>query len=414
MNKYRVIVFLAAGLLVSGCSKKDGNNNPVGPPVVEVTKKGAISQAESWSETGKIYRVTADCSIEAPVTWKKGIVVVVDPAAVIHIGNNGVLTIEENVTVKFRAGAYIEAGGNSPGTLVATGSATAPIVFKADTAAQWWGLNSGSRSGGIVVSDSATSVRLSHCTISGAAVGIYISAGFPVITNCTISSCKGDGIYFDTAAGPSDSATFTGNTISGCGGYPLTLPAGKLGNLSGVIAFSALQPEKSAIHVLGASVEDSAAVWRKKALPYRFSGTTIISSFRRISCVTIMPGVVCEFEAGAYVTIGDPRFGSGTLIARGAPTDSIFFTNSLPGIAWGDSLGGILVGLESPVNTVLEYCVIQNALSGVYVNTSVTIQNCLFKDNKNYGIVFDKNDNVSLISGNSFLRNGADSVYFVP
>jgi parallel beta-helix repeat protein len=371
------VFFFAAVLLVSGCSKKA--NNPIIPPLHDVTKNGIISKAESWSETGKVYRVTSDCSIEAPVTWGKGIVVAVDPAAVVRIVNNGVLTIEENVTVKLRDGAYIEAGGQSPGTLIANGSASAPVELSADTGAQSWGLSSGSRSGGIVLGDSANNIRLSYCTITGAAAGIYVKAGSPYIANCKISSCKGDGIYFDSAAGPADSATFTNNAISGCGGYPLTLPAGKLGNLSGEIDFSVPQGGKGAVHVLGAIIDDEAAVWRKMALPYIFNGMTMVSSSTGgISLVTIMPGVVCKFEAGACIKIGDPRFGSGTLIARGTPADSIFFVNSSPDTVWGDSSGGIWVGQESPANTILEYCSIQNATTGIFVTpgTRVTVSHC--------------------------------------
>jgi hypothetical protein len=141
-NKYHEAFFLAAALLFSGCSKKDGGNNPITPPAGEVTKNGIISKAEAWTEAGKVYRVTAGCSIEAQVTWGSGIIVAVDSSVVIRIGNNGVLTIEENVTVKLRNGAYIEVGDLSPGTLNATGSASAPIAFKADTGTQAWGLSS--------------------------------------------------------------------------------------------------------------------------------------------------------------------------------------------------------------------------------------------------------------------------------
>ena len=355
-----------------------GNSSVTPPPAGEETKKGVISIPEAWSETNKPYRVIADCSIETQVTWGKGVVVVVDSAVVIRIGNSGLLTIEENVTVRLRDGAYIEAGDLSPGTVIATGSASAPIVFKADAGAQAWGLHSPSRSGGIVLGDSAINIRLSYCTITGAVAGIYVRTGSPLITNCKISSCKGDGIYFDSAAGPSDSTTFANNTISDCRGYPLTVPASRLSNLSGEIFLSASQGGKSAIHVLGTDVEDEAAVWRKKALPYRFNGMTVIGSFTGgISRVTIMPGVVCTFEAGACIKVGDPRFGTGMLIAKGTPIDSICFINSPPSAVWGDSTGGIWVGPESPGGTVLEYCSIQNATTGISVYaTTLTVSHC--------------------------------------
>ena len=341
MNKFYKVVFLAAALLVSGCSKDDGGNSPLIPPVSEVTKGGAISDAEVWSEAGKVYRVTAECFINASVTWQKGIVVVVDSAAVIHIGNNGVLTIEENVTVKSGNGSYIDVGDLSTGSLIATGSASAPITFTTNTGVQSWGLRSASQSGGIVLGDSAGNVHLNYCTITGATAGIYVKAGFPLITNCRISSCEGDGIFFDSTAGPGDSLNFTNNTISDCGGYPLTLPANRLADLSGDITFSVPQGGKSAIRVLGGIVGDTAAVWRKMAIPYVFDGMTVIGSFSAgVTQVIIMPGVVCTFEKDACIRVGDPRFGVGILIARGTPTDSIFFVNNQPNTVWGDSTGG--------------------------------------------------------------------------
>jgi parallel beta-helix repeat protein len=368
----------AAILLLSGCSKNDGGNNPITPPPVEVMKNGVISNAEVWTDVEKVYRVTSDCSIETQVTWGKGITVIFNPAAVIRIGKNGVLAIEEKVTVKFCNGAHIEVGNHSPGTLVATGLVSGPIVFKADTGVQVWGLHSASGYGGIVLGDSAINCRLSYCTITGATAGIYVGAGSPLMTNCIVSSCKDYGIYFDSAAGPADSSTFTNNTISGCGGYPLTLPADRLGNFSGEVVFSGSAGDKNAILVVGTSVEDSAAIWRKKTLPYVFRGTTVISSFNRVSSVTIMPGVICRFEEGSGINIGDPRFGSGVLIARGTPADSIYFINSPSNTVWGDSSGGIRIGMESPANTILEYCSIQNATTGIYVNpgVKVTISHC--------------------------------------
>ena len=383
-------LLLAATLLVSLCSKKEGGDNPVTPPAGEVTKKGTISNAETWAGAGKVYHVIGNCSIEAQVRWGKGIVVVIDPAAIVHIDNYGVLTIEENVTVRLRDGAYIEAGGLSPGTLVAAGSASAPIVFKADTGAPSWGRSSTSRSGGIILGDSAKNCCLNYCTITGAVTGIYAGAGSPVITNCKISSCNDGGIRFDSAGGPVDSLTFTNDTISGCGVYPLTLPAGRLGNFSGTIVFADSGEDKSAIRVLGTIVEDSAAVWKKRTLPYCFTGTTIISSFNRVSRVTVMPGTVCGFEAGACIRIGDPGFGSGTFIAKGVPADSIFFVNYQSGSIWGDSGGGILIGPESPANSVLEYCSIQNATTGVFVaaGAAVTVSHCRLTGCENNGITF--------------------------
>lgn len=400
MNKQYGLFLMLVSLLLSGCLEHDNAISPVSQPSVEVIKTGTILSADTWSGTDTLYRVVGDCSIEANITFKQGIMVVVDSAATVHIAHGGVLTIEEGCTLQFGNGASIETGDRSYGTLIAQGSALSPIYFKAAEQTHEWGLSYGKRKGGVVFGDSAINSSLRYCTISDAVAGVYIAAGSPSITNCTITRCKDGGIYFDSAAGPANSVSFTNNTIGDCGGFPLTLPAGKLGNFSGDIIFAGTTGDKNAIRILGTGVEDSMAIWRKRALPYLFTGTTLVSSFTMITRVTIMPGVICQFAPGASIIIGDPRFGSGELFARGNLTDSIFFVNAPSLSVWGDSIGGIQVGMESPANTVLEYCSIKNATTGLYVNPGVrvSVSHCLVTGCTSNGITFAGGSRVDSLS----------------
>ncbi len=404
MSKFCQVLFFSALLFIK-CSNEN-NGNPIVPPPEVLIKDGTISSEEEWSETDKIYRIAGDCSIESKVTWGEGIEVIIDPGTVLNVGNNGILTIEKGVTVKSGDESYIEVGINSQGTLKASGSAESPIVFKADTGVQVWGSSQG---GGIILGDSAKNILLNYCTVSEATAGIIVKAGSPVITNCKVISCKGNGIYFDSTAGPDDSLTFTNNTISDCGGYPLTLPADKLGNLSGKITFSGFNKENNGIHILGVLVKNEAAVWKKMDLPYIFSRMTIIGSFSSgASSVTIMPGVVCKFEKNAGIRIGDPAFGVGVLIAKGTPEDSIFFINSSPDVIWGDSSAGIWLGPESPSITLFEYCSIRNATTGICaLGTRVNISNCRVTGCTSNGITFFNASPVDSMSfrDNFFVKN---------
>lgn len=404
MNKYCQVLFFSAILFIK-CSNEN-NGNPIVPPPEVLTKEGTISNEEAWSEADKIYRIAGDCSIESQVTWGEGIEVIIDPGTVLGVGNNGILTIEKGVTVKLCDESHIEVGMNSQGTLKANGSADSPVVFKADTGVQAWGSSQG---GGIILGDSAKNILLNYCTVTEATAGINVKAGSPVITNCKVTSCIGNGIYFDSTAGPDDSLTFTNNTISDCGGYPLTLPADKLGNLSEKITFSGFNKENNGIHILGALVKNEAAVWRKRDLPYIFSQTTVIGSFSSgASSVTIMPGVVCKFETNAGIRIGDPCFGVGILIAKGTPQDSIFFINSSPDVIWGDSSAGIWIGPESPAITLFEYCSIRNATTGICASgTRVNISNCRVTGCTSNGITFLNASPVDSMSfrDNFFVKN---------
>lgn len=386
MSKYSIAMLFAA-ILVLNCSENDNGNNPVVTPPEVMDKEGTISEDQIWSGKDTVYRVVSDCYIEAKVTWGEKAVVIVDPEAVIKIRNGGALIIEEGVTVRLNENSYIEVGKESSGQLRADGSSSAPVSFKADDGVKVWGKSS---SGGIVLGDSAKDILLNYCNITNATNGIIVKAGSPTITNCQISSCDGNGIYFDSTAGLFDSLDFAENKISGCGGYPLTLPARNVLNLSGSISFSASE-ESSGIKVLGTTVEDTNAVWKKMDLPYIFSGTTMIGSFTgKISKVTIMPGVVCKFEEDACIKVGDFRFGSGVLIAKGTLSDSIYFINNSPGGVWGDEISGIWVGPETPFGATFEYCSIQNATTGIFVwlMGRITALNCLIKNCEANGVTF--------------------------
>jgi len=396
------IAVLFAAIMVLNCSENDKGNNPVVPPPEVMNIKGTISEEQVWSGKDTIYRIVSNCNIEAQVTWGEKAVVIVDPDAIIKIRNGGVLTIEEGVKVRLNKNSYLEVGKDSPGKLIANGSSAAPISFEADSGAKVWGKP---QSGGIILSDSARDILLNYCSITKATAGIFVKAGSPTITNCKISSCEGNGIYFDSTLGPSDSPDFAKNTISDCGGFPLTLPVNKLSNLSGSNSFSASE-ESSGIRVLGTTVEDTNAVWKKMDLPYIFSGKTIIgSSTGKISKVTIMPGVVCKFEEGACIKLGDFAFGSGVLIAKGTPSDSIYFINNSPGSIWGDEISGIWVGPETPAGTRFEYCSIQNATTGIFVWLlgKITVLNCLIKNCEENGVTFK--DGGGITDSSSFQNN---------
>ncbi len=229
MSKSCQVLFFAAVLFIKCSNENTATQSPL--HLRCLLKEGTISNDEAWSETDKIYRITGDCLIESQVTWveefRSSLI-----GTVLGVGNNGILTIEKAVTVKLCDESYIEVGINSQGTLRADGSADSPVVFKADTDVQAWGASQG---GGIFLGDSAKNILLNYCNITEATAGIIIKAGSPIITNCKVTSCKGNGIYFESTAGPDDTLTFTNNTISDCSGYPLTLPADKLGNLSGKV-----------------------------------------------------------------------------------------------------------------------------------------------------------------------------------
>jgi parallel beta-helix repeat protein len=79
----------------------------------------------------------------------------------------------------------------------------------------------------------------------------------------------------------------------------------------------------------------------------------------------------------------------------------------------GVSGGGIWIEQFADANTTHNYCTIQNATSGVYVNAKVTISNCTIKDNRQYGIIIDQNADQSLTTDNSCSGNGDGETHIV-
>lgn len=397
--------------------------DPEPMPVETIIKKsGTISEAENWSETQTdtsviVYRINKNCNIESDVKWEKGIRVKIDSSVVVKIRKNGVLSIGEGVSISIGKNAYFDVGTETRGTLIAGGSELSPVNFRAENSEIKWGLKSSTpQGGGIILGDSAVGVKMDYCSISGARAGIYVKSGVPAITNCQISDCKGDGVYFDSTESKNDSLIFKHNVINNCGGYPLTLPACKLSKLSSKNSFLKDDSKKNAIHILGGCVEDTDAVWERMDIPYVFSGRTIIGSDKS-AMVTIKPGTVCKFEKDASLRVGDPGFGVGVLIAKGTQTDSIHFINNVADEFWGGAdmytggVYGIWVGLEAPENTAFEYCSIKNAANGigiVSVVPRVTIANCLITGCDSNGVVFLGGGVVDSLSfvNNVFTKNG--------
>ncbi|HLV30088.1 MAG TPA: right-handed parallel beta-helix repeat-containing protein, partial [Chitinispirillaceae bacterium] len=127
------------------------------------------------------------------------------------------------------------------------------------------------------------------------------------------------------------------------------------------------------------------------------------------------PGTVFHFLPGAYIDVGKEN--PGALIASGSDNLPIIFDSYDQDEYWGadeDGItGGIRIGKNADVKTELKYCKVNKATSGVYVDASVKVENCSFKNNREYGIVIDKNANPELISGNTYSNNGKDSLLII-
>ena len=170
------------------------------------------------------------------------------------------LTIDAGVLLKFQDRVQMMVNG----TLIANGTAAAPIVFTSATgvAPGTWagiGVQSGGAAtlrhvkvtaaglpGGFPISRQlprstalfcyrgSLSVANSEISASGGDGVYYLNDTLPPrtlsIADCTISAIQSDGVHLE-AAGADDSLDATDNTISGCGAFPFRIPPAAMGRI---------------------------------------------------------------------------------------------------------------------------------------------------------------------------------------
>jgi hypothetical protein len=249
-----------------------------------------------------------------------------------------------------------------------------------------WGFTGGN-AGGFVLGDRATSqTAFDHCIVEYATSGFNITQLQAVITNCKIRHNVNYGINFNKKAMPKDSASFTGDSITDNGGYPISIAAEGLSRLSGDTYMNGNTSE--GIEVTGGNVTESGS-WKKHDVPYIFSAYANLGSAAGV-VVTINPGVLCKFNADAYLNVGYTQ--PATIIANGTDQDSIKFTSATAGAPWGftgTNGSGFMFWDNTSTNTSLTHCVIDGALGGMYVGkTKIAVSYCTIRNSTGSGIIF--------------------------
>jgi hypothetical protein len=114
MKRVLLPVILCCVFGFIGCSPAVNDN---GGGINTADIKGVIAQNQTWSDQGKTYHITGTLTINANVVWSRKIHVLVDPNVTIIINSNGTLAVQEGVNAQFGAGAYVEVGYATSGTL---------------------------------------------------------------------------------------------------------------------------------------------------------------------------------------------------------------------------------------------------------------------------------------------------------
>ncbi|MCW5909263.1 MAG: hypothetical protein KIS94_15460 [Chitinophagales bacterium] len=333
---------------------------------------------------------------------------------------NAPLVIEEGTTIMFREGAGIAV--KPSGTLTATGTPSAPIVFTSETEKRgtWKG---------ITFLSTAPQNELAYCKIElGGGASPYGSANVIIgnegyhaaakIINCEITTSLNIGVII--AAG-SEFREFKENKLLTNSSFGVTTDLANAPLITPTNVFSNNGKEFIQIKGYGCNKPVSAQVkLAPLPTPYLISGDIYMCNLLSIS-----EGVKLYMDKNAALII-DGTSGSGTLNAVGTQAQPIVIAPLYQGKGvWGN----IRFLSSNSVNNRIEYCRISGGgdegicqganamltISAGNEGSKVIIRNNIIYNSSSYGIAVEHVNcevNDDLLSGNVFESNDAGNVLF--
>jgi parallel beta-helix repeat protein len=337
----------------------------------------------------------------------------------LNIGAGNIL--EFSTGAGFRLGVQASDCISTTGTLNATGTADAHIEFRGVTAGKgtWLGLGFNS---------SSPNNKLVYCDISGGgSADLYNASQFAAnitlqcesrvtIQNTTISESGGFGIYMleeDARLQDFENNSFTANELA-----PVLLHFPQVAGLDTGSEYSGGNGREY-IQVYGQAITEDDLTIEKLDVPYRIGRDVSGRETYVETALTILPGVILEFETAAGILLGSPGVDciplTGSLNAVGTAQEPIIFRGVTEG--QGTWLG---LGINSSTSANhLEYCEISGGGASqmynaggqgnlvIHCSGSVEVNNCTISDSGGWGIDFVQGGN-SLDDSNNTFSNNAD------
>ena len=271
---------------------------------IEVDGAHVVADA-TWLDHGVPYVITDDVAID----------------------NDATLTISAGCTVGLNTDVEFYCGYNSPGSIIAVGTATSPITFTSfvDTVPGIWEALS-------FYGNTISTARLSYCVIeraggSGREGAVLVSGCRIKMDNCTARQnalcgvyCENDG-YFDD---------FSNNTITTSGEYPVRIDADKARTLGAGNVLTGNTNDGILVH--GGNVATT-GTWLNHGVPYVAEGDVYVSDETSNPVLTIAPGTTVEMKPQKEFYVGYSH--PGGLIADGT-AGQITFTSSVTPPSAGD------------------------------------------------------------------------------
>jgi hypothetical protein len=305
-----------------------------------------------------------------------------------------VLTIEAGVVVKFNAARQMIIGhASSPGAsgnLAINGTATDPVLFTANTATPTPGFWVA------VKGNTYSTVTVNYCTFEygGSTNGLYdVLGGSPQFDHCTFRYSQNYGIYHTSNT---SSASVQNSAFNNNGTYPLFWNANQAYLIGTGNTYSGNTTNRIMLRAVTVATSQT---WLNQGIPYQAEGNITIEG-ALTPILQIQSGTQILFLSGRLMFIGN----SGSpAVAGGLNADGVTFAAITPATGWNG-----LYFMTYTAGSTLSNCTIRDVNSSptgsIYIMSTinaVTIQNCQFLSNNNYGVYATDNGNFS-ISGTTF------------
>jgi hypothetical protein len=347
-------------------------NAPVAPDKTIVTD---IKSATVWNDAATAHKVRDTLQVYSLLLIDSGVTVELSDSALIMVHAGGRIRAQSGVEFHCAPGSriLIALDANNDTALECDG-----VLFTSDTEPLVW-------EGIQIESYYNVGIRLSHCTIEKARIGIHATQnarGTIRLSYCVLRCNTGCGIDLDSAYNVHLVAASIADSANG--GYGLRGEFLHAVHFSGTNRFAG--NDSGGVLIDGCSLYDSAVLMQKLDVPYEVATPLFLSGSARM---TIMAGVRLAFRPSAYISMGG-TYTSTTLIASGTQNDSIVFTNAIPDSFWGkgspDS-AGIAMKSGTSDTTAFSYCIIENAVGGMLFNEArASVTHCAIRNNLRHGV----------------------------
>lgn len=280
----------------------------------------------------------------------------------VHGAGSPELTIEPGADIRFAPGTGLWIGAAASGSIMANGTAAAPIVMRADasspTKGHWAGVYFIRTAG----PSELHHVHMTHCGSGAGNESACLSMGDAnapsqvpkvLVDNVTIENSGGFGAFAKGGAGFRSGSTTL--TITGSTKAPIHITANEIGDIPAGGTFSGNTP--NVVEIRDSRVTTT-QTWPALGIPYVALQDVIVEATDG-PVLTLPAGTEVRLELGRSFTIGTCGAGGpGTLLAEGTATAPITFTANATSPTAG-SWGQLYIACSASANTRLTHAVVE-------------------------------------------------------